>query len=348
MDLHGKDLICTQDWQINELMTILNTAVQMKLDRYNPRWIEILKNRCFLMMFYSPSVRTHLSFATAATELGGHAEYLAPDKMSKMKTMTTPGDTIEDAAKVISNFMCGIGIRVMETALSEYGEGHEMIREYARHANIPVINMADDVCHPCQSLSDVMGWAEWFSGGLNQIDFTRLKKKKLLVTWAHGTMARSLNSPQGNLLLSSRMGMDITIARPQGYDFDPRMMNSIRENCNQSGGSLNVIDDPVAGYEHADIVYARNWISEDAYAGGMFNKEKEIKRALQYIDWITTPEKMKLTNNAIFTHPMPIDRGNEVEDSVASSENSVIYNVASNRLHVQKAILAHTMGLFHE
>lgn len=345
MSLKGKDLICTQDWQLDELMTVLNTAVQMKMNRYDPKWLELLKNRSFLMMFYSPSIRTHLSFATAVTDLGGHAEYLAPDKMSKMKSKTTPGETVEDAAQVISKFMSGIGIRLMETALSEYGEGHAIIREYAKHADIPVINMADDVCHPCQSLSDVMGWAEWFSGGLDTINFETLKKKKLLVTWGHGKMARSLNSPQGNMLLSSRMGMDIIIARPEGYDFDPQMMAMIKSNCHQSGGSLNIIDDPVAGYEGADIVYSRNWISEEAYANGMFNKEKEIERAMKYPDWITTSDKMKLTNNAIFTHPMPIDRGSEVEDSVASGANSVVYNVASNRLHIQKAVLAHTIGL---
>ncbi|OGV27818.1 MAG: hypothetical protein A3F18_00405 [Legionellales bacterium RIFCSPHIGHO2_12_FULL_37_14] len=345
MSLCGKDLICTQDWQMHELITILNTAVQMKLNRYSPKWLDILKNKSFLMMFYSPSMRTHLSFTTAVTELGGHAEYLDPNKMSKMKSETTPGETIEDAAKVISNYMCGIGIRIMETALSAYGKGHEMIREYANHATIPVINMADDVCHPCQSLADVMGWAEWFSKGLDNINFSCLKKKKLLVTWAHGAMARSLNSPQGNLLLSSRMGLDITIARPQGYDFDALMIEKIKNNCNESGGSLNIIDDPIAGYEGADIVYSRNWVSQHAYRDGVFNKEKEITQALQYPSWITTLEKMQLTNNAIFTHPMPIDRGSEVADSVANSKNSVIYNVAANRLHVQKSILAHTIGI---
>lgn len=348
MDLRGKDLICTQDWSVDELMTILNTAIQMKMDRYNPKWLDILKSKSFLMMFYSPSVRTHLSFVTAVTELGGHAEYLAPDKMSKMLSKTNPGETIEDAAKVMSNFMCGIGIRIMESALSKYGDGHNMIREYAKYASVPVINMADDVCHPCQSLSDIMGWAEWFSGGLERIDFSCLKNKKLLITWAKGAMARSLNSPQGNILLSSRMGLDITVARPHGYDFDPIIMKKVKENCNHSGGSLNIIDDPIAGYDKADIVYARNWVSDKAYVDDCFNKDAEIKLAMKHVGWTTTADKMKVTNDAIFTHPMPVDRENEVENSVASSENSVIYNVASNRLYVQKAILAHTIGALGE
>jgi N-acetylornithine carbamoyltransferase len=345
MSLHGKHLICTQDWEKHDLMTLLSTAIEMKADRFNPKWADLFKFRNFLMMFYSPSVRTHLSFTAAATELGGHAQYLDPTTMSKLKSKTSPGETIEDAAQVMSLFMSGIGIRLMETSLSYYGEGHKLIKEYAKHAKVPIINMADDVCHPCQSLSDLMGWAEAFSGGLQAIDFANLKGKKLLVTWAHGALARSWNSPQGSMLLASRFGMDITIARPDGYDMDPAIYEQIQKNCESNGRQFDIVNDPLSGYEGANVVYARNWISPEAYQNGQFDKQNEVKRALSYTDWITTEAKMKKTENAIFTHPMPIDRGSEVEDEVASGNRSVIYNVASNRLHVQKSIIAHTMGI---
>lgn len=345
MSLYGKNLICTQDWTVDELMILLNTAIEMKADRFNPKWTQLLNNRSFLMMFYSPSVRTHLSFTAAATELGGHAQYLEPNSMSKLKSKKKAGESIEDAAIVMSQYMAGIGIRIMESSLSSYGEGHQLIREYAKYAKVPVINMADDVCHPCQSLADLMGWAEWFSGGLESINFNNLKRKKLLVTWAHGSLARSWNSPQGSLLLASRFGLDITIARPDGYDMDSTVYNQIKNNCLEQGSQFNLVDSPTAGYEDADIVYARNWISSDAYKDGQFMKQEEINKALNYPDWITTEDKMKQTNDAIFTHPMPIDRGSEVEDKVASGERSVIYNVANNRLHVQKSIMAHTMGI---
>lgn len=344
MSLYGKDLLCTQDWTIDELLTLLTTAVTMKAERFDRKWATAFERRNFLMMFFSPSVRTHLSFTAAATELGGHAQYLAPTTMSKLKSKTTAGETIEDAANVMSQFMAGIGIRIMESSLSHYGEGHQMIREYAKHAKVPVINMADDVCHPCQSLADLMGWAEWFSQDLGAIDFNVLKRKKLLVTWAHGSLARSWNSPQGSLLLASRFGLDITLARPEGYDMDLAMYEQIKQNCEAQGSQFKVIDDPMSGYEGAHIVYSRNWISDKAYKEGQFAKQDEIDKALQYPDWITTESKMRTTDQAIFTHPMPIDRGSEVEDKVASGKNSVIYNVASNRLHVQKAIIAHTMG----
>ncbi len=344
MSLYGKSLLCTQDWSIDELKMLLNTAIEMKADRFNPKYAKVFDRRNFLMMFYSPSVRTHLSFTAAATELGGHAQYLAPTSMSKLKSKTTAGESIEDAAKVMSLFMAGIGIRIMESSLTSYGEGHQLIRDYAKHANVPVINMADDVCHPCQSLADLMGWAEWFSGGLQSIDFNHLKRKKLLVTWAQGSLARSWNSPQGSLLLASRFGMDITLARPDGYDMDLTLYDTIQSNCDANGAQFKLVDDPISGYEGAHIVYARNWISPNAYQEGHFAKQDEIDKALKYPDWITTEEKMDTTDGAIFTHPMPIDRGSEVEDKVASGSRSVIYNVASNRLHVQKSIIAHTMG----
>lgn len=345
MSLYGKHLICTQDWDKNELTTLLNTAIEMKADRFNSKWTNLFHLKNFLMMFYSPSVRTHLSFTAAATELGGHAQYLEPTTMSKLKSKSSAGETIEDAAQVMSLFMAGIGIRIMESSLSYYGEGHQLIREYAKYSKVPVINMADDVCHPCQSLADLMGWAEWFSGGLKSIDFSHLKGKKLLVTWAHGALARSWNSPQGSMLLASRFGMDITIARPDGYDMDSAIYNQIQKNCQDNGQRFDIVNDPISGYEGANIVYARNWISSDAYQDGQFAKQNEVKRAMDYKSWITTEEKMQKTDDAIFTHPMPIDRGSEVEDIVASGKRSVIYNVASNRLHVQKSIIAHTMGI---
>lgn len=146
------------------------------------------------------------------------------------------------------------------------------------------------------------------------------------------------------MLLASRFGMDITIARPDGYDMDSFIYDQIKKNCQSNGRRFNIVNDPNSGYEGANIVYARNWVSPDAYQDGQFAKQNEIMKAFNYKDWITTEKKMQKTENAIFTHPMPIDRGSEVEDAVASGKRSVIYNVASNRLPIQKSIMAHTMG----
>lgn len=343
MDLFGKDLICTQDWSIDELNQILRTAQAMKLYRNDPRWQNLFYQKNFLMLFYSPSIRTHLSFVAAATQLGGHAQYLCPTT-AKLKSQKCAGETIEDVANVMGEYMAGIGIRMMEDAVSYYGQGNDLIREYAKYAKVPVINMADDVCHPCQAIADVMGWAEHFSGGLERMDMSQLKGKTLLLTWGSGTLARSWNSPQASIMLASRYGMNVRIARPDGYDMDENVYQTVRDNCARHDSRFEVTNDPVQSYEGADVVYSRHWVSPDAYDNQIFNMQSEIDRALQLKHWITTVDKMRKTNNAIFTHPMPIDRGFEVEDEVASGPQSVVYNVAANRLHVQKSVLAHIMG----
>lgn len=343
--LFGKDLICTQDWEVEELLYILNTALQMKSDRFNKRWTSLFQNKNFLMLFYSPSVRTHLSFVAAASDLGGHAQYMEP-RMGRFKTKDAAGEIIEDLANVMSGYMAGIGIRIMETAVNYYGSGNDLIKEFAYYANVPVINMADDKFHPCQALSDVMGWAEEFSANtMTEFNPAILRGKKLLLTWGRGALARSWNSPQETLLLASRLGMEVTLARPDGYDLDENVYQTIRNNCEHHQQKFEIINNSSEGYDDADVVYSRNWISPDAYHHDQLDKQKEIDKAMSsmYKDWVVTNEKMLKTRNALFSHPMPVDRDNEIENSALDSRKSVIYNIAKNRLHIQKAVIAHTM-----
>jgi N-acetylornithine carbamoyltransferase len=105
-----------------------------------------------------------------------------------------------------------------------------------------------------------------------------------------------------------------------------------------------VVHDADSGYEGAHVVYSRNWVSAAAYQDGVLQKQAEIEKAMAYQGWTTTAERMAQTDNGIFTHPMPVDRGSEVTDEVASGPRSAIYDIAENRLHVQKAVMALTMG----
>jgi N-acetylornithine carbamoyltransferase len=333
--LYGKDLVCTQDWSLEELEQVLALAREMKADRYSDRYTSLLRHKTFLMFFYNPSVRTRQSFEAAATELGAHAQFLEPKAM-RLKTKHSAGETIEDAAIVMSRYACGLGIRILEDKIEAYGYGDELVREYARKSAIPVINMADDKFHPCQGLADVMGLREAF--GSND-----LKGKRLLQIWGHGALARSWCSIQESLLINSRMGMDITLAYPQGYDLDPDVIAQVRNNCTAAGADFEILHDGRAGYANADVVYSRNWMSPGAYDGG-FDKQSEIEEALKHTSWICDQERMEMTNDAFFIHPMPVDRGHEVTDEVASGGRSIIYDVAEDRLHVQKAVMALTMG----
>jgi len=134
--------------------------------------------------------------------------------------------------------------------------------------------------------------------------------------------------------------MDITLVYLEGYDLNPEVIKETRKNCQASGWHLEITHDWLESYRGADIVYSRNWISPQAYKDGIFLKEEEIGRAREHRKWICDSEKMKLIPNALFIHPMPVDRGHEVTDKVASSKRSIIYDIAENRLYIQKAVIA--------
>lgn len=336
MNLKGRDCIVTQEWSREELDAVLRLAREMKADRYSERWASILRNRTFIMFFYNPSVRTRQSFEAAATELGGHAQFMT-ESSGRFKTAKSAGETIEDAAKVMARYAVGIGIRILEDKVPYYGAGNELLREYAHWSDVPIINMADDKYHPCQGLADVMGWQEWLGD---------LKGKNFLLTWASGALARSWCSVQEALLVASRFGMNVTLAHPEGYDLDPQVIEWTKQNCAANGATFREIHDPEAGYRGAHVVYSRNWVTPQAYKDGVFDKASEIEKAKAITGWTTTAARMALTDNAIFTHPMPVDRGVEVTDEVASGPRSAIYDIAENRLHVQKAIMALTMSDF--
>ena len=138
--------------------------------------------------------------------------------------------------------------------------------------------------------------------------------------------------------------MDVTMAYPEGYDLDPEVIEWTKQNCQKNDAGFDVVHDPDSGYEDAHIVYSRNWVSPEAYQDGELQKQAEIEKEMAHQGWTTTAERMARTDNAIFTHPMPVDRGNEVTDEVASGPRSAIYDIAENRLHVQKAVMALTMG----
>ena len=343
MDLYGRDLICTQDWAISELMEALELAAKMKRQRFSPRWATILEHKTFIMFFYNPSVRTRISFEAAATELGGHAQFMTPSA-GRFKTEQKAGETIEDAANVMARYAAGLGIRILEDKIPYYGAGDKVLKDYARCADVPILNMADDRFHPCQGLADVMGWAEWMGQGRARPSYGALRGKRFLLSWGSGALARAWGSVQTALLVASRFGMDVTLAHPEGYDLDPEVIEWTKHNCAENDADFNVVHDPESGYEGAHVVYCRNWVSPEAYQDGELQKQAEIEKAMAHQGWTTTSERMARTDNAIYTHPMPVDRGNEVTDEVASGPRSAIYDIAENRLHVQKAVMALTMG----
>ncbi|MCD6102313.1 MAG: ornithine carbamoyltransferase, partial [Candidatus Cloacimonetes bacterium] len=166
--------------------------------------------------------------------------------------------------------------------------------------------------------------------------------KTVLMTWAHGSLARSYCSVHENLLITSRLGMNVRLAFPKGYGLPEEEIAKVKANCEKNGKKFEICHNPDEAYtEEIEFVYSRNWFGPDFYEIG---KQTEIERASKMTNWICTEERMKRTNNGLFIHPMPVDRGKEVTDEVASGPRSIIIDIAENRLHIQKAIMAMTIA----
>ncbi len=331
VDLKGRDLICTQDWSVPELEATLELAARMKRERYAEDHARILRSRTFMMMFYNSSLRTRQSFEAAATELGGHAQFLEPSKL-RLRTATQRGEVLLDTANVMARYSCGIGIRILEDSVEGYGDGDRFLREFAEIADVPIVSMAHDKFHPCQGLADVQGLREHMG---------ETRGKTLLQVWGYSPMVRSWSSVQESVLVNSRLGMNVRLAYPAGFDLDPEVIGQTEANCRENGTTFEVTHDQEEAYEGVDVVYSRHWMHPSRYTEG---READQRRSEEHRDWRATSERMKRTNDACFIHPMPIDRGNEADDDVCDAERSIIYDVAENRLHAQKAIMALTMG----
>jgi len=334
-DLVGRDLISEVDWTGEEYDVAMKVTDQLKGAYYSRKPHRTLEDKTFAMMFFAGSTRTRMSFETGMTQLGGHAQFINPQTMRlSLEDKPGAGETVKDTAKAMERFCDGIGIRLLDDAIDRYGFGDEVMRKFAEHASVPIINMASDINHPCQSLTDIYTMHEKLGGDV--------KGKKIVVMWAYTPWIRGLCSVQGTALISAMYGMDVVVAHPSEYDMDPNVMQQCRDLAAASDGRFTVENDLEAALEGATIVFPRNWFTKDRYE---FGKEKEHEIALRYKDWCYTADRQRrLCDPGYLLQCMPIDRGNEAEPEVCDNELSWIYDQAENRLHTQKAVLTLTMG----
>jgi ornithine carbamoyltransferase len=323
--LLGKDFITTEDWSKEDLDTVLDLAFRLKSDfAMGVPHDHILRAKTFYMLFFGESTRTRNSFETGMTQLGGHAIYLMPQV-----TQIGHGENAKDTGMVLSRYGHGIGIRECRTNI-----GQKYLCEMAQYASIPVINMQDDFDHPCQAMADLMTIMEKFGRDL--------RGRKFVISWTYAPKyVRPLSVPQSLVMLMPRFGLDVTLAHPPGYELMPRALEAAKRNAEAAGTKFEILYDMNAAFKDADILYPKSWgpitVTEDV---------KEVEEmAARNTGWCATAARMKLAKkHAIYMHCMPVDRGHEVEDAVIDGPQSVIYDQAENRLHVQKALLALTMG----
>jgi N-acetylornithine carbamoyltransferase len=323
--LFQKDFVTTQDWTVEDLNTMLDLAFRLKGEfAMGVPHDHILRAKTLYMLFFEESTRTRNSFETGMTQLGGHAIYLTPKA-----TQIGHGENAKDTGIVLSSYGHGIAIRDTRTNI-----GQKYLYEMAEHADAPIFNMQDDVDHPCQAMADLMTLMELY--GRN------LRGRKFVISWTYAPKyVRPLSVPQSLVWLMPRFGMDVTLAYPEGYHMMPKVMEAARKNAEEAGVTLTETNDMEAAFEDADFLYPKSW-------GPIMVTEEEAEveaMAAKHGSWRVTQEKMDLAKkHACYMHCMPVDRGHEVDDEVIDGAQSVIYKQAENRLHIQKALMALTMG----
>ncbi|MFQ5855546.1 MAG: ornithine carbamoyltransferase [Anaerolineae bacterium] len=321
-DLRGRDMITTQEWTEEEIETALDVAFDLKRKRALGEPHPLLRDKVLAMLFFFSSTRTRASFEAGMAQLGGHAAFI-----ESRTTQIAHGDTAKEIGEILGRYHDGIAIRQVD-----WGVGNEYIRGVAAASRVPVLNMQCDFYHPFQVLADLMTIME--KKGDPQ-------GKNIAVSWAYAaSYQKPISVPQSLVLLMTRFGMNVRLVHPPEYKLMPEILDQARENARKSGGVFEIMDDFDAGFRDADIVYPKSW-------GCLLTTEDPDESAgigRRYQDWIADERRMSLTKEgAIYMHCLPADRNIEVTDTVIDGPQSVVYDQAENRLHVQKAVMALTM-----
>jgi N-acetylornithine carbamoyltransferase len=321
-ELKGKDFITTQDWSVEELEQALDLAAELKAKRAAGEPTPLLPEKTLYMIFFDASTRTRNSFETGITQLGGHGIYLSPDKMQ-----ISHGENARDTANVLSRYGEAIAIRHCA-----FGEGNAYIREVAENASVPVISMQCDVYHPCQILADLLTIREKQG---------QTRGLKMGVAWTSApNYVRPLSVPQSLILLMPRFGIDVTLACPPEFRLMPEIEEQAKVNAEAGGAKFEISESFEDAFTDANVVVPKSWgplMTTQDTAEGLALIEK-------YPTWRCDEQHMELgAENLIYMHPLPADRGREVTDAVIDGPQSVVYDEAENRLHVQKALMALTM-----
>ncbi|MBG9589602.1 ornithine carbamoyltransferase [Cytobacillus firmus] len=305
LNIKGKDFLTLADFSGDEIKGLLKKAKQLKEAYLQGAETSFLKGKILGMIFEKSSTRTRVSFEAGMLQLGGHALYLNSQDLQLGR-----GESIADTAKVLSQYVDAIMIRTFS---------HEKIQELAYHADIPVINGLTDLYHPCQALADLLTIEE--KNG-------ELKGQNLAYIGDGNNVAHSL------MIASAKMGVNITIACPAGYEPEQSVLQQSQEFAEQTGSKVIVTSDPEEAAANADAIYTDVWTS----MGQEAENDKRLKDFAEY--QVNQYLVQKAKNDYVFLHCLPAHRGEEVTAEIIDGNNSAVFQQAGNRLHVQKAILS--------
>ena len=296
-----KHFLHISDYSKEELWEILDLAKIVKSKFRKREDNKVFNNKSLAMIFAKPSARTRVSFETGFEWMGGHALFLGPNDIGIGKR-----EAIKDISRVLSRYNDIIMARLFE---------HEHIIELAEHSSVPIVNGLTDYNHPCQIMADI--FTVWEH--LNEINGAKIvymgDGNNIVHSWLH---------------LSMRFPLDFVCCCPEDYEPDAELVNQAKE----SGVSkITITNDPVSAVSGADVIYTDVWAS-------MGQKEEAEERERAFKNFQVNEKLMSLTGkDTLFMHCLPAERDREVTDGVMESDNSIVFDQAENRMHVQNAIM---------
>ena len=324
-----RDFLSTAGMSRFQLDDLLDLATRIKGKRPG----QVLGGKTLGMLFFQPSLRTRVSFEVGMQQLGGHCINLSSDDLYELEPNEQAvmdgraEEHVKDAARTLSRYVDALGIRAAARTGTWARDRQELLlRSYAEHCSVPVINLETVFEHPCQALADVLTMRE---------NLVTMQGRRLTLMWCNHPEPKSLGPTHSVLQLASLMGMDITLAHPLGFEVDDEVLQRSRAAAEDAGGAVRVVNDMHAASRNAEIVYARSWGCTKYWDEP--EREAIVKRSLQ--DWRVDRELMARTDDAMLMHPLPVRRNVAATDEVLDGDRSRIYDQAANRAHVQKALL---------
>ena len=303
--MEKRDFLTLQDYAANEIQEILESTRRFKEKTISTEEKNVLSEKSVVLLFQKSSTRTRVSFEVAISQLGGHPIYLGWSESQLGR-----GETIADTARVLSRYVDAIVARVYR---------QRDLEEMARYADIPVINALSDLYHPCQIVADL--YTMWEKFGY-------LRGLRVAYIGDGNNVCNSL------LIGCSKIGIDISVACPQGYEPASEALNSARRNSEETGSKIEVLRDPFEAARDADVIYTDTFVSMGDEA------EREERLAVFLPKYQVNAELLEAASkDVIFMHCLPAHRNEEVTDEVIDGPRSVVWDEAENRLHTAKAIL---------
>jgi len=303
-----RHFLSLKDWSPEEILGLFDLSARMKADPSH--WSLALAGRSLAMIFQKPSTRTRVSFEVGMYQLGGQALFLGADDIQLGR-----GETVGDTARVLSRYVHGIMARVF---------AQEDVLELARQGSVPVINGLSDLLHPCQALADY---------------FTLRERRGNIAGLKIAYVGDGNNVCHELMFGAVKLGLQMSVASPAGYEPDRLIFKSAAREAQKLGTPVpEVTNDPMEAVALADVVYTDVWTS-------MGQEGESQARRQAFAGYRVSSAMMSVAApHAAFMHCLPAHRGEEVDADVIDGPQSVVFDEAENRLHVQKAVLVTLMG----